>query len=339
MAAHTETAATEFSSDDFDRIKVLATAHYYDRDEQIFREGDAADSLYFIESGRVSVRIQKFNSQEEIASMGPGECFGEMAILTNDRRNASVVALTDATILRVEKDAFLNLIRNDRAIAEKINHIFAERNDNHALKEKIVDITGVGGRKLHISIKGDQSMRETVFTRERYVSVVDRILPKLQLRLADLLLNRCIYQIYIGFNNGEVITSSVFNPFSEEIHQAKKLVDEAYLDRQFPRVVYEEKKSMLRRLYEAIAADTVFNGLPGHFRNRFVRMFENWNPLTPADITNTLARLSDLRRIPDYYLRNFTINMARNAIQMQFNCDGTHIVSAEDYQRFIEENL
>jgi CRP-like cAMP-binding protein len=339
MTAHPEPTLNEFTSDDFDRIKPLATTRYYDQDEQIFSEGDKADSLYFIESGRVSVRIQKFTSQEEIDTMGPGECFGEMAILSNNRRNASVVALTDANLLRVDKDVFLDLIRSDRVIAEKINHVFAERNDNLALKEKMVDITGLRGKRLHISIKGDQSMRETVFTRERYKSVVDRILPRLQPRLMDLLLNRCIYQIYIGFNNGEVITSSVFNPFGDEIHQAKKLVDESYIDRHFPKVDYEKKKSMLGRLYKTIAEDPVFHGLPDHFHHIFSRLFDNWDPLTPDDITNTLSRLSDLRKIPDYYLRNFTINMARNAIQMQFNCDGTHIVSAEDYQHFIEENL
>jgi hypothetical protein len=262
-----------------------------------------------------------------------------MAILSNDIRTASVVALTDTTLLCVDKSVFLDLINSDRSIAEKISHIFAERYADLTLKEKMVDITGVRGKKLHISIKGDQSMRETAFSRERYAGVVDKILPKLQPRLVDLLLNRCIYQIYIGFNNGEVITSSVFNPFSEEIHQAVKLVDEAYIDRQFPKVDYEEKKSMLRRQYKAIAADGVFNGLPHHFKYIFNSLFNNWNPLTPADVTNTLSRLTDLRSIPNYYLRNFTINMARDAIQMQFNCDGTHIVSAKDYQRFIEENL
>jgi hypothetical protein len=34
-----------------------------------------------------------------------------------------------------------------------------------------------------------------------------------------------------------------------------------------------------------------------------------------------------------------TISAVRAAIHMQFNCDGTHIVSADDYQRFIEDNL
>jgi CRP-like cAMP-binding protein len=339
MTAHSEPALNEFTSEDFDKIKSQATARYYDQDERIFREGDAADFIYFIESGRVSIRIQKFTSQEEIATLGPGECFGEMAILSNDRRTASVVALTDTTLLCVDKSVFLDLIRSNRAVAEKINHIFAERYDDLALKEKVVDITGVKGKSLHISIKGDQSLRETTFSRERYDSVVDKILPKLHHRLTDLLLNRCIYQIYIGFNNGEVITSSAFDPFGGEIHQANKLVDEAYVDRHFPKVAYEEKKLILKRLYKAIAADQVYNSLPDHFKNIFSRQFENWNPLAPADITNTLSRLTDLRSIPNYYLRNFTINMARNAIQMQFNCDGTHIVSAKDYQRFIEENL
>ncbi len=63
--------------------------------------------------------------------------------------------------------------------------------------------------------------------------------------------NRCIYQVFIGFNNDEVITSSIFNPFGEEIHQANKLVSETYIDRQFPKVAYEEKTQMLKRLVSA----------------------------------------------------------------------------------------
>ncbi|MGE5174572.1 MAG: cyclic nucleotide-binding domain-containing protein, partial [Betaproteobacteria bacterium] len=337
--SHTESLPSEFASADFDRIRTLASKRNCKQGELIFSEGDVADFIYFVESGRVSIRIQKFTSQEEIATLGPGELFGEMAVLSNDRRTASVVALTETALLCVDKNSFLTLVKTDRAIARKINDIIARRNEDLALKEKLVDITGVKGRDLHISIKGDQSLRETTFTRERYESVVDKVLPQLQPRLEDLMLNRCIYQVFIGFNNGEVITSSVFNPFGEEIHQANKLVSEAYSDRQFPKVAYEEKAMMLRRLYSAIAADPVFGGLPGHFKHIFSRLFENWSPITPAGISNTLSRLTDLRSIPNYYLRNFTISMARDAIQMQFNCDGTHIVSAEDYQRFLEENL
>ncbi len=52
-----------------------------------------------------------------------------------------------------------------------------------------------------------------------------------------------------------------------------------------------------------------------------------------------LSRMAMLRNIPFFYLRNFAISVARKAIRLQFNCDGTHIVGAEDYARFVEENL
>lgn len=52
-----------------------------------------------------------------------------------------------------------------------------------------------------------------------------------------------------------------------------------------------------------------------------------------------MSQLAKLRSIQSFYLRNFSISMIQDAIRMQFNCDGTHIVSAEDYQNFLRDNL
>lgn len=329
----------ELTSSDLYKIRARAVRQKYKKGELIFSEGDTADYVYFIESGRVSIFIQKFTVQEEIATLGPGEYFGEMAVFCKDKRTASVIALTDTALFSVDKKAFMELLSTDRAIAYKINRILAKRNEELILKENLVDITGIKGKNFHLSIKGDPSLRETTFTRERYESIVDKILPMLEPCLEDLLLNRCVYQIFVAFNSGEVRTSSVFDPFGEEIHQATKLVDEAYVERHFAKVAYEEKVLMLRRIYRAIAGDPIFGGLPDHFKKIFGYYYENWKPSTPGEISNTISRLTTLRSIPNYYLRNFTMSVTRDAIRMQFNCDGTHIVSAEDYQRFIEENL
>lgn len=337
--SQTDSVFRELTTADFDKIKARAVEQKYKKDELIFSEGDTADYVYFIESGRVSIFIQKFTAQEEIATLGPGEYFGEMAVFYKDRRTASVVALTDTTLLSIDKGVFMELVKADRAMAYKINDILAKRNEELILKENLVDITGIKGKHFHLSIKGDPSLRETTFTRERYESVVDKVLPLLAPSLEDLLLNRCVYQIFVAFNSGEVRTSSIFEPFNEEIHQANKLVDKAYIDRHFPEVAYEEKVLMLRRLYRAITDDPIFGGLPEHFKKMFSSYYENWKPVMPGEIINTISRLITLRSIPNYYLRNFTISVTRDAIRMQFNCDGTHIVSAEDYQRFIEENL
>ncbi len=327
----------ELSDKDFDKIKSRAIERKYKKGELIFSEGDTADNVYFIESGQVSVFIQKFNSTEEICVLESGAYFGEMAIFSNDRRTASVVALTDTVLLGVSKKEFLEVVKTNRPLADKINSILIRRNEELLLKENLVDITGINAKHLHIGITGDPSLRETVFTRERYESVVDRVLPLLEPRLVDLLTDRCVYQISVAFNSGEIRTSSVFDPFCDEVHQANKLVDEAYIDRHFATVLYEDKASMIRHLYRAVADAPVFGGLPAHFRKIFAGYYENWKPVAPEDIVNTISRLSSLRSLPNYYLRNLTISMMQDAIRMQFNCDGTHIVSAEDYRRFIEE--
>lgn len=327
----------ELSREDFDRIKSRATERKCGKGELIFSEGDTADNVYFIESGRVSVFIRKFNSTEEICQLGPGAYFGEMAVFSNDKRTASISALTDTVLLGVGKKVFLEVLKDDRALSDKINSILARRNEELLLKENLVDITGINARHLHVGISGDPSLRETVFTRERYESIVDRVLPLLEPRLVDLLTNRCVYQVSVAFNSGEVRTSTVFDPFNDEVHQAEKLVDEAYIDRHFANVPYEEKASMIRHLYGAVAGAPAFGALPAHFRKIFSGYYGNWRPVAQEDIVRTISRLSSLRSIPNYYLRNFTMSMIQDAIRMQFNCDGTHIVSAEDYQRFIEE--
>ena len=329
----------KLTDEDFEKIRAHAVQRRYRNGELIFSEGDTADYVYFIESGKVSVFIQKFGMQEEICVLGSGAYFGEMALLSKDTRNASVSAVTDTSLLGIDKNEFLELIRADRTFADKIRGIFAKRNEELILRENLVDITGIKAKHLHVGIRGDPSLRETVFTRERYESIVDKVLPLLEPRLVDLLTNRCVYQISMAFNSGEIRTSSIFDPFSEEVHPAGKLVDEAYADRHFAKVTYEEKALMIKHLYKVVSDAPVFERLPAPMRNIFGSYYRNWEPVTPSDISNTIAKLSSLRSIPNYYLRHLTISTVQDAIRMQFNCDGTHIVSAEDYRRFIEENL
>lgn len=329
----------ELTPDDFDRIGVTATEMTYPTGALVFSEGDAADYIYFIRAGRVSVFIQKFTAQEELSILGPGQYFGEMAILGKNKRSASVKALTDTEVLRMDQTTFLGLCEIDHPFTRKIKAILAKRRDELTLKENLIEATGVPGKHLHISIKGDPSLRESAFVRERYNSVVDQVLPQLVPRLTDLLLNRCAYQIWIHFNSGEIIINSVFDPFNGEIHPANKLVDEGYIERHFSPISYADKTQMIQRLYTAIAGDASFGKLSDHFKDIYVDGRRDWQPISPEQIGVAVSRLSDLRKIPDFYLRNFMISMTRDAIRMQFNCDGTHIVGTEDYLQFLEENL
>jgi len=329
----------DLTEDELDLIKSCAILKNFKQDDVIFQEGDDADFIYFVESGEVGISVQKFTTQEEVSTLGPGAYFGEMAVFAKNRRNATARAKTDTELSTVDKSDFLKLMESNPVLADRINQVLAARNEELILKESLVDTIGLKGKNLHVSIKGDPSLRESTFTRERYESPVDKILPQLSPVLESLMIERSVYQIFIAFNSGEIRTLGVFDPFFEEIHQASKLLDESYVDRHFARIGYEDKTQLIRRQYQAIRADANFEKQPLHLRNILSKYYESWQPISKEEISSTLSQLAKLRSIPDFYLRNFTISMTRDAIRMQFNCDGTHIVSAEDYVRFLKENI
>jgi CRP-like cAMP-binding protein len=92
----------------------------------IFRKGDKGDALFLIEEGQVSIvagnKIE--NAEAPLAELGPGNSFGEMALLTGEPRSATVVAVKDTSLLRIDKEHFDELLErspNLRRAVEKLN--------------------------------------------------------------------------------------------------------------------------------------------------------------------------------------------------------------------------
>lgn len=207
------------------------------------------------------------------------------------------------------------------------------------LKESIVSVAGLNASSLQIGIRGDPSMRETTGERKRYVSSVDEHLDALIPVFQELLLNRSTYQLFVGFNNGEIRTNSVFDPMRQEIHDAEKMVDQAYIVRQFPEVSYEDKIRLISDGYTFLREHAVYQSMPSYWRNIMVRRSQHWEAMEKEEIISVVSTLKALRDMPSYFMRNITINIVQSIVRIQFNCDGTQIVSAENYSRFLEENL
>jgi putative ABC transport system ATP-binding protein len=79
--------------------------------QTIIREGDVGDRFYMIRDGRVSVR--QGESLQEVAQLGPGQFFGERALLTGEPRNATIVTTSETILYVLAKPDF------DQAIAER----------------------------------------------------------------------------------------------------------------------------------------------------------------------------------------------------------------------------
>lgn len=324
---------------DFDVIRSCGAVRHYRPDEVVFSEGEPAETVYFIESGKVSIFLHEFTNRVEIGQRDAGSFFGEMAIVSQGKRTASVTAITDTTLVVLDKEQFLKLMAADAGVKEKVDRVIALRTEELALKENLLATAGIRGGKLHVSIKGDPTMRETVFDRERRDSPMDKVLPQLTNSLQALLLKRCVSEVSLHFNSGEIRLFSIFDPFNYTIHPANKLIDASYLDRHFPVLAYEEKISLIRRLYGTLAAEFSNLTLPAHFKDTYLHRYQNWQPLTQDEIVHVVNKLQILRSIPNFYMRNMGISITRDAIRMQFNCDGTHIVSTGDYDRFLADNL
>ena len=207
------------------------------------------------------------------------------------------------------------------------------------LRESIVSATGLNKNSLQIGIKGDPSLRETSLLRKRYESPVDKIILSLIDNFEELFINRSIYRIFIGFNSGEIRTHSIFDPLRQEIHDSEKMADHKYIERHFPEISYEDKIQGMRDIYEALQKSRMYEKIPGFWKNIFSKRHESWEPMTQDQVHSILASMKIMRDLPDFYLRNMTICIVQDLVRMQFNCDGTQIISAENYQKFIEDNM
>jgi CRP/FNR family cyclic AMP-dependent transcriptional regulator len=86
--------------------------------ETIFHQGDPGDSLYIMELGAVKVVLPSPEGEEAaiIATLGPGDFFGELALLDGAPHSATVVAIEPTEVLVLRRDVFEGLIDTDRGL-------------------------------------------------------------------------------------------------------------------------------------------------------------------------------------------------------------------------------
>jgi len=86
-----------------------ATLRHHVAGDTICREGEEGDELFIVIAGRVGVFAADFGVPRSVARLGRGCFFGEMAVLTNQRRSATVQALTEVHLLSIPRAVLLPL--------------------------------------------------------------------------------------------------------------------------------------------------------------------------------------------------------------------------------------
>ncbi|MBN1313047.1 MAG: cyclic nucleotide-binding domain-containing protein [Anaerolineae bacterium] len=88
------------------------------KDEELFHKGDPGDALYVIRTGWVKIVTEDALGEELILNQcGPSDAIGEMSLVDGQPRSASVIALSDAEVLRLSRDDFLSVLDDRPALA------------------------------------------------------------------------------------------------------------------------------------------------------------------------------------------------------------------------------
>jgi CRP/FNR family transcriptional regulator, cyclic AMP receptor protein len=124
----------------------------FQRGEVIFHQGDAGDTLHLVQSGRIKVVLPAESGDEVLlAILGPGNCFGELALLDGESRSATVVAIEPVETLTLGRSDFMAFVRANPETAERLMinlaHIIRKVNEDVA-DLAFLDLPGRLAKKL-----------------------------------------------------------------------------------------------------------------------------------------------------------------------------------------------
>ena len=102
-------------------VAAVAKTRRYAKDDVVFHESESGDVFCLIREGKVKVTMISPEGKEIILSMlGPGDYFGEMALLDDEPRSATVVALEPLELLTIWRSDFLQILQENFSITRKI---------------------------------------------------------------------------------------------------------------------------------------------------------------------------------------------------------------------------
>ena len=110
----------------------------YRKNQPIFAQGDPADALFYIQKGKVKrTVVSKHGKEAIVAILGPGDFFGEGCLTGQQRRVSTAAALSECSVVRIEKTAAIKVIGDEPKFSELLVSYLLSRNIR--IEEDLVD--------------------------------------------------------------------------------------------------------------------------------------------------------------------------------------------------------
>lgn len=157
------------------RVIEPATEHHYVRGDAVFTEGDVADTMYVVSSGRVAIGNKSFDGRESMfALMERGDLFGEMSLFDGLGRSADARALEPSVLIEVPYEPLRQLWDDRPEMLWKVIALLTGRlrNMDRALADAFfLDVTGRTAKHL-LELAGDSDEFNIPITQEELAGLV-----------------------------------------------------------------------------------------------------------------------------------------------------------------------
>ena len=173
---------SELSDEDITSLARLALRKRYPKDTVVFFENEEGDFFFTITEGRIKVTILGDDGREVILSvLGPGDFFGEMALLDNEPRSATAIAVEESELLSLHRNDFQTVLNDNKSITSALIRVLSARlrRANHQISTlALLDVYGRVARVIVDMAREDgKRLRDgrIAFRRATHQEIANRI--------------------------------------------------------------------------------------------------------------------------------------------------------------------
>ena len=173
---------SELSDEDITSLAHLALRKRYPKDTVVFFENEEGDFFFTILEGRIKVTILGDDGREVILSvLGPGDFFGEMALLDNEPRSATAIAVEESELLSLHRSDFQSVLNDNKSITSALIRVLSSRlrRANHQISTlALLDVYGRVARVI-VDMAREEGKRlrdgRIAFRRATHQEIANRI--------------------------------------------------------------------------------------------------------------------------------------------------------------------
>lgn len=115
------------SETQIDNLVTQARLNHFGKGERLIEEGAEGESMFILLRGSASVLVSKNGASIQVGTLGAGDCFGEMSLLTGEKRSATVRADADCHVMEIGKPVMAEVIRESPECLEQLSDLLAKR--------------------------------------------------------------------------------------------------------------------------------------------------------------------------------------------------------------------